>query len=94
MKYEAICQLERLEGVKKELIDAVFIKRPVQLNEILKQGFAATAAGGNGAINIWRDDKGVIHTSASRYCIRLEHKEHPNLLSARTWIKDWFKQIF
>jgi hypothetical protein len=54
--------LTGLEGISKETIDADFIDKASQIKtSVFNEGRAFTSAGDNGAINIWRDDEGLIH---------------------------------
>lgn len=87
------CELQNLEGVKKKLVPAVFLGTPSKLNDIIKNGFAATAAGSNGAFNVWRDDKGVLRSTAYRYCMLQEAATHTSLSKAKEWAKKWFSEI-
>lgn len=87
------CQLKDLKGVRKKLKDAVMFRTVSQLAPILKNGFAATSAGSNGAINIWIDDKGNIHSNSYFYCELQDETTHTSVAKAKVWTSEWLKKI-
>lgn len=72
-----ICQLEGLPGVKKCKVDAYWINDTSDIEPTLELGFACTSAGDNGAINVWKDDAGMIQGELMRFCVKVEKKHFP-----------------
>lgn len=78
------------EGTK---IDCVFIKKAKEIEVILNNNLAATTAGSNGAINIYKDGNGNIRCEAQRYCSLVEEKTFEVLPDAVKWVGMWLKKI-
>lgn len=76
-KEKPICQLEGLPGIKKRIIDAYCINNTSDIEPTLQLGYACTSAGDNGAINIWKDDAGIIRGELMRYCVTVEKECSP-----------------
>jgi len=85
--------LTNLEGVKANEIEAVFINKPSDIRAILRQGKGATTAKSNGAINIWRDDAGMIRCNAMRWLQSVDHQTYRTLKEAELWVRKWLKEI-
>ncbi len=82
-----------LEGTNGREMEAVFIKKPSDIRKILRAGKGATTADDNGAINIWRDDEGMIRCDAMAYMRSLEKKKYKTLTEAEKWVAKWLNKI-
>lgn len=92
---QIFCYLVALPGIRKRKIGACYIKEASEneIKNILEKGFACTSAGGNGAINIWKTDGGVIRGEAMRNCHSLDKKEFSSYTEVAKWAKQWIKII-
>lgn len=93
MKEKPISQLEGLPGVKKRKVDAYYINNASDIEPILELGYACTSAGDNGAVNVWKDDAGIICGELMRYCVTLESRSFPDYLEAEKCVCDWLERI-
>lgn len=82
-----------LEGVKAHEVACDFITRSSQIRGIIKKGNAVTAAGYNGAINIWKDDAGYLRGEAMRHFISLDKKIFTDMKEVKSWADKWLKEI-
>lgn len=92
-KEKPICQLEGLPGIKKRIIDAYCINNTSDIEPTLQLGYACTSAGDNGAINIWKDDAGIIRGELMRYCVTVEKRVFASYEEAEKCVSDWLKRI-
>jgi hypothetical protein len=92
-KTNTMGQLTNLEGLTKKSIDALFIQKGSDIEVILMNDYAATAANYNGAINIWKDDEGNIRCESMRYFTRLETKIYKKISPAIKWTDKWLIKI-
>lgn len=85
--------LIELPGVKRNEIDAYYINHTSDIEPILESGSACTAAGGNGAINVWKDDAGVIR--GALMCMRrtVEKRIFASYAEAEKCVEDWLEKI-
>lgn len=92
-KEKPICELEGLPGVKKRKIDAYPINNTSDIEPTLELGCACTSAGDNGAINIWKDDAGIIRGKLMRYCVTVEERTFASYVEAEKCVSYWLKRI-
>lgn len=59
----------------------------------LRAGRAATTAGDNGAINIWKDDKGRWRGEVMRFMVKIESRTFKTQAAIAPWFNKWFKKI-
>lgn len=52
-----------------------------------------TSAGDNGAINVWKDDAGIIRGKLMRYCVTVEKRTFANYVDAEKCVSDWLERI-
>ena len=88
-----ICQLDGLPGVKREKTDAYWFKDVNDIEATLELGYACTSAGDNGAINVWKDDAGIIRGKLMRYCVTVEKRTFANYVDAEKCVSDWLERI-
>lgn len=86
-------QLSGLKGTNGQNIECIFIEKASHIKSIIKKGLAATAAGSNGAINIYKDDAGNIRCEAMRYCATIDEKLFANIDDAIVWVDEWLPKI-
>lgn len=53
-------KLNNLPGTTGADITCLFIEKSTDIKVVLNNGFAATSADDNGALNVWKDDEGII----------------------------------
>jgi hypothetical protein len=83
-----------LPGISGKKLEAVFIDDDYKnIRQIILDGNAATDAGDNGAINIWKDDNGRIRCEALQYLRTVESKSYKSIRSAINWAKRWKQKI-
>lgn len=86
--------LKNLPDVAQPEVECVHFRKANEVEAIINDGLAATAAGGNGAINVWRDDFGNIRCESMRFCITLDTKVFESInAAALKWIRKWLKEI-
>lgn len=85
--------LKWLPGVKINEIDAYYINHTSDIEPILELGCACTAAGSRGAINVWKDDAGVIR--GELMCMRetIEKRTFGCYAEAEKCVSDWLERI-
>lgn len=72
---------------------AVFFKQSRAAITAIKNGFAATTAGDNGAINVWIDDKGKLRAERMVYCSTKDSFKKSTVAELEQWIKAALKLI-
>lgn len=90
---KSIGQLEGLPGVKRRIIDAYRINNTSDIEPILELGYACVSAGDNGAINVWKDDAGMIRGELTRYCVTVEKRIFASYTDAEICVSDWLERI-
>jgi hypothetical protein len=66
---------------------------PTACLDILRQGFAATTANDNGALNVWIDNDGKYRAEAQRYYSLLDSQIYSTQRQLKRWLKRWLKKI-
>ena len=92
-KEKPICQLEGLPGVKRYKVDAYLINDTSDIEPTLELGYACTSAGYNGAINVWKDDSGIIRGELMRYCVIVEKRTFASYSEVEKCVSDWLERI-
>ena len=86
--------LEGLEGLpKKQKVKALFIRNMHHFEVRFRLYGALTAAGPNGALNIWRDDKGLFRAEFMRFCNPVACITSEDFEIIQAWTKTNFKHI-
>lgn len=85
--------LSGLKGTNGKDIKCIFIDKGIDIEVILNDGFAATTADDNGAINVYKDDNGNIRCEIMRYMITLQEKTFENIEDAIKWVDEWLPKI-
>lgn len=85
--------LTGLKGTNGQAIECVFIEKGTDIEGVLGDGLAATSAGGNGALNIYKDDEGNIRCEAMRYCQTMEEKIFGHAKPVIKWADKWLLKI-
>lgn len=62
-------------------------------DEGLREHRIVSAAGDNGAINVWRDDDGFFRAEAFRYMVTQDSKRFGAKKLALAWVRDWLPRI-
>ncbi len=83
-----------LEGTDGREIPHQFIERSSSIKKAtMDSGIAYTAAGSNGAINIYQDDDGQIRCQAMRYCRTIDKQKYSKVKDVKVWADKWLKEI-
>lgn len=85
--------LNGLAGVRKAELPCVYARSVTDALVRIKTRRAVTAAGSDGAINIWRDDKGCLRSNFCRFRQTVTEAEHTSAASLRRWLKVWWPQM-
>lgn len=85
--------LENLEGVKKKKVSAEHFSKAKEVPAIIANGNAATTAAYNGAINVWKDDKGNIRCESMRYLQSLDKETFSDINEVVKWCNIWLRKI-
>lgn len=92
-KEKPFCQLKKLPGVKKYKVDAYWINDTSDIEPTLELGYACTSSGNNGAINIWKDDTGMIRSELMRHLVVVEKRTFVSYAEVEKCVSDWLKRI-
>lgn len=90
---EPFCQLVGLPGVNNRDIDSYWINDTSNIKPTLEHGCACTAAGNNGAFNVWKDDSGIIRGELSRWRLTVEEKIFSGYSEAEKCVGGWLERI-
>ena len=78
--------LKGLPGMAQD-IECEFFQEAHEVAAIIEKGKAATEAGENGAINVYKDDAGFICCELQVFCSQQDFKTFEHLESAMNWIE-------
>lgn len=92
-KEKPICQLVWLPGLKIRKVNAYSINNTSDIESIIELGYACTSAGNNGAINVWKDDAGIIRGELMRYCVTVEKRTFTSYAEVEKCVNDWLEMI-
>lgn len=92
-KEKPFCQLKKIPGVEKYKVDAYWINDTSDIEPTLELGYACTSSGNNGAINIWKDDTGMIRSELMRHLVVVEKKTFVSYAEVEKCVSDWLKRI-
>jgi hypothetical protein len=85
--------LTGLSGTDGKSRECVFVRSVPATLKVLRSGLAATAAGDNGAINVWRDDDGNYRCEFQRFMSVKDSQIFRHLVSVESWLKEWLEKI-
>lgn len=77
----------------KDPKECEFFRSVTKALAIIRRGLAATAAGGAGAINVWRDDSGQLRGELFVRQSLVESAVFGTVVSARRFIAQWLLKI-
>lgn len=86
-------QLQNLKGVKRKYTQATVIKKGKEIIPILTKKMACTAAGSNGALNIWITDKSELCGEFMQFCISINKETFSNVKDAVKWFSIWSEKL-
>lgn len=92
-KEKPFCQLDGLPGVKRRKVDAYWINDTIDIEPTLELGYACTSSGNNGAINIWKDDTGMIRSELMRHLVVVEKRTFVSYAEVEKCVSNWLKRI-
>ena len=79
--------------VKRRKVDAYSINNTSDIESTIELGYACTSAGDNGAINVWKDDAGIIRGELMRYCVTVEKRTFTSYAEVEKCVSDWLERI-
>ena len=82
-----------LSVVKRRKVDAYSINNTSDIESTIELGYACTSAGDNGAINVWKDDAGIIRGELMRYCVTVEKRTFTSYAEVEKCVSDWLERI-
>lgn len=85
-------QLLDLEGTSVKKMDCLFFTKPSEINKVTPTT-AITAAGSNGAINIWLDEDMHFRCDAMRFMQSIDKQVYSDVNKVKRWAKKWLSEI-
>ena len=85
-------RLSGLPGTQRDQ-EAVYVTSPTGAIRALRGKLAATAAGDEGALNVWRDDAGAYRCEFQRYWVTVDHQTYRTLREVREWLTAWLPKM-
>ncbi|UWF79540.1 MAG: hypothetical protein [Bacteriophage sp.] len=92
-KEKPFCQLDGLPGVKRRKVDAYWTNDTIDIEPTLELGYACTSSGNNGAINVWKDDTGMIRGELMRHLVVVEKRTFVSYEEVEKCVRDWLNRI-
>jgi len=92
-KEKPFCQLDGLPEVKRRKVDAYWINDTIDIEPTLELGYACTSSGNNGAINVWKDDTGMIRGELMRHLVVVEKRTFVSYEEVEKCVRDWLDRI-
>lgn len=90
---EAYLSVRWASGSKRRKVDAYSINNTSDIESTIELGYACTSAGDNGAINVWKDDAGIIRGELMRYCVTVEKRTFTSYAEVEKCVSDWLERI-
>ena len=84
--------LSGLPGRKRDL-RALNVASPTAALLALRSKLAASAAGSDGALNVWRDDVGMYRCEFMRFRRTVDSRVFHRLIEVRGWLKEWLPKV-
>jgi len=81
-----------LEGTSIKEMQAIFIKKASEITKVTTSA-AVTAAGSNGAINIWLDDDMHFRCEAMKFMVTVDKQTYSDVSKVKAWAKKWLSEI-
>jgi hypothetical protein len=85
--------LTGLPGVSQKSIEAGGFRTVEGAMRVIRDNRAGTAAGHNGAINIWIDDAGNFRGAFMQFAIIKDWFEGTTKIGLRQWLKTWIPKM-
>lgn len=87
-------ELRGLAGVSARALPCQYVASVDQaVRRVTGRRRAVTAAGSDGAINVWRDDNGRLRSNFCRFRATVAEAEHEDGESLRAWLNVWWPQM-
>ena len=84
--------LRGLPGTKRDQ-RAVYVTSPTAAMRALRNKLAATAAGPEGAVSVWRDDAGAYRCDFQWHRVSYESRTFRTLRDVRGWLTLWLPRV-
>lgn len=85
--------LSNLEDATEVKLDCLTIKNQSEIDIVLRHHYAATAAGLNGAINVWKDKNYYYRCERMRFMRTEDKQKFETIQEAKKWVKNALKII-
>lgn len=83
-----------LAGVSSDSVEAIHVTSRTSALKHLRGGArAVTAAGDNGALNVWIDEDGMYRCSFHRFLSTKNHGTWKYLASVDAWLREWWPRM-
>lgn len=86
-------ELSGLKGLSRSVIVNEYPHSVTRAIAIMKRDGASTAAGDDGAINVWRDDSGKYRAEFMRWMSVKGSIEVSTLKELRAWLHEWWPRM-
>lgn len=87
-------ELRGLTGVKGDALPCQHVASVEQvLSRMRTKRRAVTAAGPEGALNVWRDDAGRLRSNFCRYRSTVDEAVHEDFDSLHAWLNVWWQKM-
>ena len=88
-----MAELRGLPGTDGKPREAIFVRSMSGVRKALARAGAATAAGDNGAINIWQDDEGQYRGELQRYMRTMDSMVVTRQADIKPYFDRWYEAI-
>lgn len=83
-----------LPGVRKKMIEGVYSRTPGGFIAALEKHRVVSAAGDDGAVTVYRDDKGRLRGMFCRYMSILASETFPTKAACRRWLAEFLPKMY
>lgn len=85
-----VVQFDSLPGVAGGILEGPIVRSPRAAVDALLTYRASSAAGDEGAIQVWIDDRGVYHAGLYRYSATIAQASFQTKVALITWLRAWW----
>jgi hypothetical protein len=82
-----------LEGVKRNKCRSISATSVTDAMRLIRSGEKVTSAGDTGAINVWRDDTGILQCRFMQFRLTTAALSTNSMSAVHRWLKKWWTQL-